>query len=523
MDHVSILSISGWVGFVVTSLWAILWLLALCIEPAHDPKEPPLISSRLPLLGHAWGLYKHGPRYFLATSAISKSPIYTLNFFNGKTYVITAPNIVNMVSRNSKSISFNPFIAEIGIRLTQASDDARRIIERNIDGGEAKDSYVLEIHDHMITTLTPGPEMNYISDNTLKESWERFLKPLEAASSPTKLSFHSFLQHMLAVSSTTALYGSTNPLLVDPTVESSFWEYCAHLNMVILNIYPQWTASRAHKARSHVAHAFKRYFEADPVGDCSALTEGRYRIARKHGMDMLDAGRLELGTLLGILVNTVPAFFYMLCHIFSSPSLLGDIRAEIEGDAISENEDGTVVLNMTKLRSNCTLLHSTLQETLRMYSEGATVRLVIEDTLIDNRFLLRKGAVLQMPNSVIHRDKQAWGDTTYNARRFLKDRKSEGKGNSAATTSAGSYRPFGGGSTLCPGRHYATMELMGMVAFLIWRFDILPVDKRGWILPEPKQDSVVEFMFPPSRDVEVMVGRREKGKGLGKEWKVVFE
>lgn len=57
--------------------WAILALavlpplllhtLARYFEAAHDPREPPLVRSKLPLVGHVIGMLRRGPKYFQQT------------------------------------------------------------------------------------------------------------------------------------------------------------------------------------------------------------------------------------------------------------------------------------------------------------------------------------------------------------------------------------------------------------------------------------------------------------------------
>lgn len=41
---------------------------------------------------------------------------------------------------------------------------------------------------------------------------------------------------------------------------------------------------------------------------------------------------------------------------------------------------------------------------------GTSVRQVMEDTYLDNRLLLKKGAMPQMPSRIIHQDASLWGD-----------------------------------------------------------------------------------------------------------------
>lgn len=90
----------------------------------------------------------------------------------------------------------------------------------------------------------------------------------------------------------------------------------------------------------------------------------RYSIATKYGVTPWNQGRLEIGILLGILVNTIPSSFYMLVHIYSDPGLLQDIRDELEAtsplNVLGETKRSFCVIIM---REKCHLLHSTFTQT----------------------------------------------------------------------------------------------------------------------------------------------------------------
>lgn len=369
--------------------------------------------------------------------------------------------------------------------------------------------------------------MNAIGSMTLEQAWGMFLEPIARSGSGAVLDLYGFLRHMVTVTSTNAIYGPTNPLGLDPAVEQAFWDFDRDLNMLLLDIHPEITAWRGHRGRERIAHAFKAYFDADPRDNSSALAKARCSIGFKHGMSTLDMGRLEVGTLIGVLVNTVPTVFYLILHIFQSDSLVEALRAELQANALSAYGDAEV-LDVTSVRERCPLLKSTYQETLRTYSEMASARLVVEDTLLDGRWLLKRGGILQMPNSVLHRDQSVWGDASFNPHRFLSLKKGPQNGFESSldsynaskrpATSASHYRPFGGGSTLCPGRHFASAEILGLVALLLWRFQILPMEAE-WAMPQPKQDSVVEGVFPPQTDVRVRVEGRP---GLKNKWRFAF-
>ena len=495
-----------WLLLLSAGGWLTLHLFAKAVEQPLDPKEPPLVKSQLPLLGHAIGLYRHGPKYLRRISRKTTSPIYTLNIFSGKCYIVTSPRLISMIGKNSKTINFNPFVAEMGIRATHASEEARKIIEWNVDCSRGRIGYTVEVHDGTAIALGQAHEMQRLSLIVLREAWTRSFKGLEE-SSPSKLSLHYFLRHMLSVNSTTALYGPDNPLLKDSAIEQAFWDYNADLTLLLIDTQPAIMARKGHIARERLAYAFKKYFDSNPIGKSSRLTECRYSVAKKYGMNNFDIGRLEVGEGIGILVNTVPTLFYMIMHIYKNPKLLLNIREELEQNAIVRTQGSRLVLDLSSIRNQCPLLNSTFQETLRHYSEGPTVRVVCEDTVVDEH-LLKKGGVVQMPNSILHRDLDVWRNTDYNPYRFLKQDHKEKKPEAFSTTSAGSYRPFGGGSTICPGRLFAQTEVTGLVAMMVWRFDILPTPGESLVLPSPMQGSVVEAVFPPSHDIEVLLQRR---------------
>lgn len=237
------------------------------------------------------------------------------------------------------------------------------------------------------------------------------------------------------------------------------------------------------------------------------MIRARYSTATKYGVTPWNQGRLEVGTLLGILANTIPTSFYMLVHIYSDPALLQDVRDELEATSVlsvpGETKRSFCVITM---REKCHLLQSTFQELLRLHAQGAGARFVREDTLLDGQYLLKKGMVVQMPMAVMHSDPSIWGPDAqeFRPRRFLKQNAAGNESKAALTA----YRPFGGGASMCPGRHFVTLEILALTAYMILQFDIVPCD-GGWSIPEQKQESVATNVFPPKKDLKVRIIPRQ--------------
>lgn len=295
--------------------------------------------------------------------------------------------------------------------------------------------------------------------------------------------------------------------------------------MILLNVFPSWTASKGSRGRAVVGQAFREYFHKKSHENGSILVQARYANSEKHKIPLEDIARYEVGGAIAILVNTSPALFWMLFYVFSHPQILEDCRREI--DAITTVRTGpdqsiSRSLDITNLKSQCPKLASTYQESLRHASLGTSVRQVMQDTLLANKYLLKKGSTVLMPSIVVHQDPTIWGPDApeFNPTRFLKA--SPPRTGAAApppptrkaaspSPPAAAFRGFGGGTTLCPGRHFATTEILATAAMFCARYDLSPVAGR-WIAPTTRSTNVAAAIMEPDTDLEVCVTVRE---GLG--------
>lgn len=303
------------------------------------------------------------------------------------------------------------------------------------------------------------------------------------------------------------------PLFCQSHTEAQSRDYDRDINLLLVNIVPSIMAPKGYKAREKLVTSFKRYFDNNPRGRSSGLTNARYNAHIKYGVTTTNMGRLEVGTLIGILVNTVPSLFYMLVHIYSDETLLRELRTELDACVFtSPRHTGTSYstrfLSVHTMKENCPLFQSTFHEVLRVHSLGVTSRVVLKDTTLNNTYLLKAGSIVQMPTSVIHSDPTTWGPTakSFDPRRFLKQ---DSTGKESKRSPAAAFRPWGGGSTLCPGRHFASTEIMSLAAMLVLRFDMVPLEVQ-WVLPTPHQVSMATAVFPPKKDMTVRVVRRKE-------------
>lgn len=290
-------------------------------------------------------------------------------------------------------------------------------------------------------------------------------------------------------------------------------EFESGLMAILVGFLPSITARKHVAARAKVVQAFVEYYKAGGVEKASALAQKRYQVEADNNVSLEDIARYEVGGSIAVLVNTAPAAFWTLILLHSEPGLLEEIRKEIDACTETATKDGSTVktLDITTLKESCPLLLSSYQEVLRHRSMGTSVREVMEDTYLD-QWLLKKGAMLQMPSRIIHQDAGLWGSNVadFHPRRFLAEEKKNRPRDAC-------FRAFGGGKTLCPGRHFATNEVLAVVAVFIARLDMEPVEGE-WKLPSCHNTNVAAVVMEPDTDVEVEIKTRPGFEGV--KWEI---
>lgn len=274
--------------------------------------------------------------------------------------------------------------------------------------------------------------------------------------------------------------------------------------LLLVGFMPAVTARKAHNGRKKVIKSFERYFAENGHETGSALIQSRYTIQQEYGMSIKDMAHFELGNSLALLANTVSSAFWVLYYLYSNPSVLGDVRVELAKTMTTSSEENGAMLrtlDMTRIR-DCPLLGSVFHESLRHQSFGTSVRAVLEDVLLDDTYLLKKGSIIQMPNRETHFDHSIWGPSVddFDARRFIKS--------PIKPHRPGSFRAFGGGAFLCAGRFFAMTEIMSLAAMLAVRYDMTPVSGQ-WVQPQTDRSNMVPAVSPPKQDIQMDLMARE--------------
>ena len=378
--------------------------------------------------------------------------------------------------------------------------------------------------------MAPGPgfqEMLHTANQTIAEDLNALSKRDTAH---MRVDLWQWVKHEVTHATTESVYGPMNPYR-DSAVEKGFWYVqclffypsllpClikaqdTHINRDFSNgtmrllsgqALSRILAPKGCHGRATVVTAFLDYFKTGRYQSGSDLVKARIKVMERE-LAQSDIAALECVNGQAILVNTVPTAFWTLWQIYSNERILQAVREEV--DAITSVRDGQKTIALRNLK-DLPILASTIQETLRHRSCGIGARMVLEDTVLENRYHLKKGSYVMFDNRSLHLHKPTWGsdNEAFNMRRFITT------ADQRRIQRSGAFRGFGGGANLCPGKDFATLEVMALVAMLVARFDMIP-DGGCWSDPQPDLSNVSLAIAPPRSKVFVHIVEREGCNGV---------
>ncbi|KAJ6035725.1 hypothetical protein N7540_000004 [Penicillium herquei] len=492
LDITSILVLSG-LGLMLSQI------LSSYTRIKHSSLEPPLISSTIPLIGHLIAFAYYGLEYFPMQSAKTRLPAFTMSVLVNKVYVIRSPKLVSAIRRHHRTMSFDPLVTRSAKCVGGISGPGLELLREKESNGQGLGHEIIVAFRP--TLLGDGlDQMNKTMFDCLHQSVQQ-LKSHEGV-----LDLYDWCSLVTTVASTDAVYGALNPYS-DSKARQSYWDIENNLSSLMIGIAPWLVARKAWKGREYLTKAFLKYYKSGGHLQSSPLTYSRWKSQQDAGATPENIARLEVAMGLGILSNTVPTSFWVIFDIFSRPKLLEQIRDEIWHNALSINPEGVHAVDLADVQGKCPLLLASFQETLRVRSNAAQLRVIYEDTMLDDSCLVKAGSILVMPAAVINRNESIWGSDAdvFDPQHFIATGRKGSK--------ASGFMSFGASPNMCAGRHFATGEILALVTMLVLQFDICPAGGR-WIEPPTNAKAVAASLSPPMGPTSVGITERQEVKGV---------
>ncbi|KAG5745486.1 hypothetical protein H9Q70_011818 [Fusarium xylarioides] len=481
-------------GVLVALFFGILRLLEYIVCNTHG-KEPQPVYSRIPFIGHALSLVRHGVSFHERLQVSSGLPIATIFLGLQKVYIVNSPELVSHVNRAPKAMNTAlPFLVVVCGKLCgMGRDDLETLMKNPTVRGSLWRDLQECIHAHLDAGSSSGKE---ITTRVANELWKGID---ECSQRKGTVNLLNWLQGIFVHSTGHAVFGPRHCLAQDPAIIDSLWTMANGLKRLTMWPFPSFSARTATEAREKVACALEAYFRDNDLllTGHSELVEGLMQCIHKHSMGTQFAARFFLCLVSGFVINTVPAAFWLIGHISDDEQLKAIIREELN-QVVTSDTCGSLTVSPEAVRGRCPYLMSTCHEVLRFISSSTSTFFIHQDTYLNNRYLLKKGAILQVASTAIHSNTDIWGPAAqaFKPDRFVKPEKVHPSAN----------RTFGGGITLCPGRQLAMNELILTVAMIFHTFDVefSPETPR---LPAPMVTDMLSVKKPMT-DLEIRMSRR---------------
>jgi cytochrome P450 len=448
-------------------------------------------------------------------------PIFTLPVPSSRIYIVTDPSLAAAVQRASKALSFTPLVPDVTKRVLGLDSHTVSQIRQNLDPepGDPR-GFLADMHDMVYTYLGPGELLNEFSHDAATELGRQinlYTKGMKQRGSTSEtIDLMSWLQHFVTIGTAQFLYGPENPIAKHPELEQAFWDFDRGLGPLLIDIFPSVTAQKPYRGREAIVKVFTEYLNAGHQRTGSKFVQKRIEIAHDYNWNNSTTARSELSFLFAGITNTAITTFWAVLYIFANPDLLHAVRAELQTATPSEYES-ELTISMEAIRTSSPTLLATIRECMRLNSDNFSTRLVKSDTLLADKYFLSAGSIVQVAGGVIHADKSIWGPDAgvFNHERFLEIEKKDRNVHPAA------FRAFGGGKTLCPGRHFALTEIVVFVAMVVAVFDLEGMEEGREIRVPEKEDGVLPVhILEPRKGEEVSVKVKLRG-GVRREVMVV--
>ncbi|GHJ83771.1 hypothetical protein NliqN6_0173 [Naganishia liquefaciens] len=445
------------------------------------PRPPPHVSSWVPWLGSGIHLASD-PDSFFDRVTRKHGPVFSITAVGKKMIYVTSPDLIASVYSNPKVFDF-PLI--------------RRHLQMHIFGQskEADHDMDEELFPAHSRHLQPGAigDLVHSFARQLDRNISRFSE--EIGQDGEIITETSRLVQAMSVSTLIAMMGTTFPadefLLAFAKFDAEFTKLAGEL--------PAWMCKDAIKYRDVCLDILERWYiewsnrteasELRAEEKVSSVIQAVLDFASKHGTKSRDVAAFLLADMFATQANAPPAAAWLIIKLAENPDSLERLRGEIQA-GLAQCQDGTIA-SLIKSREimngeTFAFLTSAIKETLRCATSVASIRRVTEDTVFgENRkgegegnggVLLKRGEMIYCLTRPTHTDSSLHPDADHwIPERFIPEYKSQ---QSEGKTVRNAWMPFGGGTSMCEGRHFALQEIRIFMVTFFHHFDVRPTTTR---------------------------------------------
>ncbi|KAI0778320.1 cytochrome P450 [Trametes elegans] len=473
-------------------LFGIYWLTKI-LRPI-DTSRPPRAPYWIPWVGSALELGRD-PDSFLRNMANTLGPIFRVKTWGQKRIFVTSPSLISTVYRDSRNFDFQELNTDVGATTF------------SIDPSVGGQPYMLETYSSALHyALLPSnfqPMTVAFVANT-HDCLRSTLANLQGSSVPLA----SFITAPIYHAAARAAFGSSFP--VDDTW-SAFTTFDDSYLLLRSGI-PRIFLSKPLAAWDKLTQVIESYVAGLQKDGDEVPHYIRAALAgREAGWTSRDVALVLGKQFWALQTNTMWAAYWLVALLLKQPEGLAPLVAEVDSArrrwlAINSTSSLTGFFEDVAHGSPriLPLLTSALEETLRYASQSVSIRRVVNPVRLGG-YDLREGELVVCVARQVHMDDEIHPNaSTFDIRRYLKTPHPTKDGKLVADHTI----PFGGGDSMCIGRHFAMAELKSFMAILL-TYGVVEVDPTSSSCPEFAWERIGVGMLKPRGDMQVIIRKRQ--------------
>ncbi|KAL4949267.1 putative cytochrome P450 [Aspergillus filifer] len=430
---------------------------------------------------------KEVPYWVPCTNRSNSQSPFSLTSLGTTLYIITDPVDVSEVNRRSTAFTLEPLAKNLLLKFGISKSSVERLFLPYVnpdDNDKGKASAppgragALHATDAILDLyrqhLSPGKQLDAFVEGDIIPRMMKILSPAElgfrsqlAAGDPAgepvtetiSVSLHHLCTQALVNGIVRSYYGDIiSKLQPDFAGRYTAWEKTSWKFLMGL---PRFLSRDMLSAKEDMIGLFVKYFTVSPQDRWheNFWVESVEQLLRDLGLSDEEIARMFMLHTSSIIGNMYKLSFWLLAYILHDKSLLESMTAEIR-PAVNPK---TQTVDHTYLTDNCPILDSLYSEVLRLVVTSPMTRYVSETSTVGGK-TLKEGSKVLIIYRNLHHNETVWGPTPslLQPSRFLH--------NKGLKTNL-SYRPWGGGKHVCPGRFLAKKAVFTFVALLLGQYN----------------------------------------------------
>ncbi|KAL9124412.1 MAG: hypothetical protein Q9217_006254 [Psora testacea] len=422
---------------------------------------------------------------------------FSFGFYNGQgkregagrsIYVITSPEEAQTLYKNTITLSWARYVQNLYGWIGMPKNNIEKLwpstpTEKPNGFMPAKHSTNQKLFEYRHHHLLPGESLDELSQ-TFRSYLDKELQwqSLTAGNTYLRESSSDWIKISLLdwttqtfIGTITEIYWGKSMFRIAPQLIESLrkWERCSWKHLYDL---PSFLKKDTDAAKNNLLGGFTTYFglpksqRQDAMNPVAAV-EGALRSIDFNDNDIAKVNMLWHWAING---NLHKVSFWMFAHLLYNPQILQLVLEEVAAGMANGAPD------MPYLTEQCPWMEAVFHEVLRLTAGSSLMRDVTENTVIGGK-ILKKGNKVMVQYRQLHFSEGAWGSNfaDFDPARFIKKK---------YLSRSSSFRPFGGGQHLCPGRFLARQVIFAFVALTLSRYDIRLANGEKSLLRFPRVD-----------------------------------